>query len=346
MNTVAQQKRAVFVVAHPDDFQLFMNPVAAAAILSGDYSVAIIVTTAGDGGQGPAYWAAREWGTIASVRWLLDCTPNAPFDETPSPAAGAPLWNFVSFNEHNITTWTANIAQTPCACYFMRLPDGNMCGEGFGVTGDVSLPQLSNSAITPQPFPSLATITTIGTVDGSTTYTSWNDFTTTLEAIITDNGNYAISDCWVNYQQTDQTTNPCDHYDHYATGLASNAAIGQSTPLAVSEYLDYAMTQPPNGKTQLQGSAALWKIGMMAAYDKQVYDCARGQQNGGGKICCTIGGDNLGVYAGWMMAAPVFTTSTPGNFSPPSLAPLWPPTPFYSGCSGCQCSSSDSTSDH
>ena len=54
--------------------------------------------------------------------------------------------------------------------YFMRMPDGNdYDGTGYGKG---SLSNLRN----------LGTPTT--TVDGATTYTSWTDFTTTLQAVI------------------------------------------------------------------------------------------------------------------------------------------------------------------
>ena len=63
-----------YVVAHADDWQLFMNPDAFKDITMPDSKVVFIVTTAGDAGKEDNYWKAREEGMKSSIRFCL-----APF---------------------------------------------------------------------------------------------------------------------------------------------------------------------------------------------------------------------------------------------------------------------------
>ncbi len=51
-NIEAQNTTNVFVSAHPDDWQLFMNPNAYNSVKTPNEKVVFIHTTAGDAGQG------------------------------------------------------------------------------------------------------------------------------------------------------------------------------------------------------------------------------------------------------------------------------------------------------
>jgi LmbE family N-acetylglucosaminyl deacetylase len=110
---------SVFIVAHPDDWQLFMGDVAVRHLARDDRALFIVVS-AGDAGRDATYWQARESGAVASMRAALALT------EKP-----------------------ANRAVTR----FLRLPDGKPDGTGFSTTGFQSLQKLERHLV-----PQLVTI--------------------------------------------------------------------------------------------------------------------------------------------------------------------------------------------
>src|SRR3954465_11476478 len=60
----------VVVIAHEDDWQLFMGDVLERRLAAGD-SITFIYLTAGDDGRDSAYWRVRERAALASTRVAL-----------------------------------------------------------------------------------------------------------------------------------------------------------------------------------------------------------------------------------------------------------------------------------
>jgi hypothetical protein len=233
---------AFYIIAHQDDWQLFMNLNAYHDLVNSTCKVVIIHTTAGDEGQGPTYWHPREIGAISSARFCL-----APMG---LPAQGTT--GIRTFNNHTINYWSACNA----TCYFMRLPDGKGNGNGFQLYNYQSLTKLENGKIP-----------TITAVDQSTVYNGWSDLCQTIQAIIqtesSDVGNIRI-----NYQDPDPTYNSGDHADHYATGNAvQTMEIIPSLQQAL--FVDYNILQYP---PDLTGVDLFWKSGMFAAYEEALYN--------------------------------------------------------------------------
>lgn len=230
-----------YVVAHADDWQLFMHPNVYNDLIAPTGKVIFIITTAGDAGAEEAYWASREEGTKSSVRFCL-----------------APLTTLLQstgtreFNGHTINYWSANNA----TCYFLRLPDGNLDGNGFAAHDHHSLSKLETGQIN-----------TITAIDNSTTYHSWSDFHTTLQTIILSESQ-SISHKWINYLNPDAGANPNDHPDHIATGQAVQVMTIIST-LRQALFVGYNVS---NASENLNGTDLVWKAGMFAAYEKAVYD--------------------------------------------------------------------------
>ena len=54
------EKISIYVVAHADDWQLFMQPVVYNDIVSPTCKVIFIITTAGDAGMEATFWKAKE----------------------------------------------------------------------------------------------------------------------------------------------------------------------------------------------------------------------------------------------------------------------------------------------
>jgi GlcNAc-PI de-N-acetylase len=133
------------IVAHQDDWQLFMGDVIARRVQSGAH-VVFVYLTAGDDGRDAVYWATREKGVLQSTRIAAGV------------AAGdrsADHCSTVGILDHAIRKCT--IANTES--YFLRLPDGHRNGIGFSRHSFQSLRKLRQRRI-----PAMSA------VDGSTVY--------------------------------------------------------------------------------------------------------------------------------------------------------------------------------
>jgi hypothetical protein len=234
-------KVAFYVVAHADDWQLFMTPNAYHDLVAQDTKVVLITTTAGDAGKQSLYWGAREEGAKSSVRFCL-----APL------SALAQSTSVQQFNGHHIHRWSANST----SCYFLRLPDGGLDGGGFPAYHHQSLSKLRAGQID-----------AITAVDDSATYTGWSDFSTTLQAIVEAESS-GIPNLWLNYPNPDTSANSNDHPDHIATGQAV-----QAMPLIAhvqqALFVGYSLKRVP---ASLSATDLFWKAGMFAAYEKAVLD--------------------------------------------------------------------------
>ncbi len=230
-----------YIVAHADDWQLFMQPNAYNDLVAANSKVIFIITTAGDAGAGEKYWRAREEGCKSSVRFCL--APLANFAETSGTN---------DLNTHTIHYWLANNA----SCYFLRLPDGNLDANGFSSLGYQSLHKFCEGLIS-----------TITAADNSTTYNSWQDFCSTLQSIILHESE-GKSNILVNYLNPDAGKNPNDHPDHIATGQAIQAMTILSG-LQQALFVGYSVG---DDQEKLHPKDLFWKAGMFAAYEKAVFD--------------------------------------------------------------------------
>ena len=237
---------SLYVHAHEDDYQLFMNPNFFGDLGTPNSKVALILATAGDGGQGPSYWQAREEGTNSSTRFFIAAQGSL---------SGPGSYGTRNFNGHVINCWSANNATH----YFMRLPDGNIDGSGFPLYGNQSIGKLRTGAIP-----------TITAVDQSATYNGWSDFVNTIQAIIQAEASGIQSTPWINYTNPDPSINPGDHSDHVTTGQAAQA-MGIISNLNQALFINYHLSSFPE---DLTGENSFWKCGMFAAYEKAVYDAS------------------------------------------------------------------------
>jgi hypothetical protein len=233
-------KISFYIVAHADDWQLFMQPNAYNDLVAPDSKVVFIITTAGDAGANQSYWEAREEGMKSSIRFCL-----APFNLT--EASGSR-----ELNAHPITYCTINNVTS----YFLRLPDGGLDGNGFSAQGYESLPKFKSGQHG-----------SIHAVDNSATYYNWSDLCATIQSIIIyeSGGLPGVS---INYLNPEASANPNDHPDHIATGQAV-----QSMPMLSrfkqSLFVGYSVSKEME---KLQGAELFWKVGMFSAYEKAVFD--------------------------------------------------------------------------
>jgi len=218
----------VYIHAHQDDWQLFESPNSYHDYEAGDHLL-FIYATAGDAGQGPSHWHAREEAAQASVQvitgtGLASQGANVTFCYTTGPEVCHTIW-----------TWSVDRTVS----VYMRLPDSGNSGGGFPSTGFQSLSKLRDG-----------NISSITAIDSSATYTSGEDFYRNLGAIVSAYTPYAATTGihapdFDRDRQTSQggvCTGCLDHADHLAVGDAVYAmTVGMGTPWTRSFHIDYPL---------------------------------------------------------------------------------------------------------
>src|ERR1700730_5895499 len=229
----------VFVVAHEDDWQLFMGDVVAKRIRAG-HSVSFVYLTAGDYGRDSLYWQTRERAALKSTRVAIG--PDAA-DST------AVRCSTTEVLEHTIHK--CMIANTES--YFIRLPDGKRNGVGFARHDYQSLRKLRGKKIA-----------AIVAVDGSAAYHGWQDLMVTMSNLIGTSS--AATEIVVHANDPNVAANPHDHFDHRMAGLlVDDLRKGQTW--STEYYAGYAVaTRAANRSTD----EAREKTAIFLAYDKEM----------------------------------------------------------------------------
>jgi len=211
---------AFYFGAHPDDWQLFMNPNAYYDVQQPSNKVVFVYVTAGDAGVGlgnggrlQPYYLAREHGAKLSVRFMADASkaPELPVDSVASVAG------------HPVKRWFYRNTVS----YFMRLPDGSPQGTGYVATAEQSLKRLHEGVIR-----------TMTSIDDSTTYQGWSDLRTTLRKLI-DHERGAATNVWVNIPDTNIVKNVGDHADHQHMAQGVLEALAELPWIHKALYLNY-----------------------------------------------------------------------------------------------------------
>jgi LmbE family N-acetylglucosaminyl deacetylase len=183
------------VVAHQDDDLLFLNPDVLHAVRSGR-RVRTVYVTAGDAGEGAAYWQRRELGVRAAYATMADV--DDIWDQSSVAVAG-----------RQVTVVTLR-ARPVISLAFMRLPDGDGDGHGFAANQNQSLQKLWTGEIA-----------TIGTVDGATTYAK-SELQDALTALMS---SFGAGD--VNTLDFSRGYGDGDHSDHVTVAYLTRAAQTQ-----------------------------------------------------------------------------------------------------------------------
>src|SRR5215813_3026123 len=219
-------KVSFYFAAHEDDWQLFMNPSAFQDVIKGAAKTVFVHLTAGDAGLGTGlggrkhpFYLARENGAEAAIRFMADA----------DGAPGERVAELMIFNGHSIY----RVSYRNTVGYFLRVPDGNASGAGYGVTGFQSLKRLATGESD-----------ILRAVDGSATYYGWDDLVATLRAIIVyERGRAGLIQ--VNVAETDKRINPDDHTDHLMTAKAALEAVKNLSCVRRVYYVDYASSRLP-----------------------------------------------------------------------------------------------------
>jgi len=235
----AQSSRVAFyVVAHQDDWQLFMN--AFNDVTTPPSKIVFVYTTAG-GAPGPdgndpqghpiPFYIAREVGAQAAARAVADANET----NQSSGSMDSVLLTGDLNTQHPIRRYIFRNTRS----YFLRLPesgDNPFCFDGS--ENNIKTPCLLTLQSGSVDFPTLTA------VDSSTTYQSWNDLVLTLKSLVSNEAGPAHeSDLSFNIQDPDQDANQDDNPDHYATGAAMLEVTQNFPGATVTLYCDYATGQ-------------------------------------------------------------------------------------------------------
>jgi LmbE family N-acetylglucosaminyl deacetylase len=205
------------IIAHQDDWQLFMGDALVKRLRSGDHLI-FVYLTAGDDGRDSTYWRTRERAALQSTKLAEGVSP-------PSVVR----CGVVDVNAHAITE--CEIGNT--ASYFFRLPDGRRNGHGFAAYRYQSLRKLRAGKDS-----------SLNAVDGSTAYESWSELGRTIAALAaTDSAKLVVHTTDPNI-----SINPHDHFDHRMTGLLVKE-LGRRNHWNVVYYVGYALATRAANRT-------------------------------------------------------------------------------------------------
>ena len=224
------------LVAHQDDWQLFMGDVIARRVQTGA-PVVFVYLTAGDDGRDSVYWATREKAVLQSTRIAAG---GAAGDQSANHCT------IVSILDHAIRKCT--IANTES--YFLRLPDGHRNGIGFSRHSFQSLRKLRQQRIT-----------AMAAVDGSTVYSGWADLKSTVDSLIGESSSTRI--VTVHTSDPSVAVNPHDHFDHRMAGLLVYDSRRKAR-WNVVYYAGYALATRAANRT---GEQVRQKTALFRAYD-------------------------------------------------------------------------------
>lgn len=201
------------VVAHQDDDLLFMNPDLSRDIRDGR-CIRTVYMTAGDAGENVSYWGGREQGAKAAYAQMYG-VPDKWQDEQQLLAG------------RKVTV--AYLQDVPAvSLVFMRLPDGNLRGQGFAGHGHDSIRNLLT-----------VSRLNIRTVDATESY-SKQDLVDVLKEIMVKD----IPDHIRTHGSDD--IGDGDHADHQDVGILTGLARATYLePHTISQYLGYPTKDMP-----------------------------------------------------------------------------------------------------
>ena len=196
------------IIAHPDDDLLFMNPILAKQF--GANCIRTVYVTAADDGRSMDYWLGRQHGVEAAYALMAHADDNWVDEQA-------------IIDGHTILV--RGLKSNPAvSLMFLRLPDGNVHGQGFPSTGSISLEKASgNSTSLP--------------VLGSTESYSYKDVVQVVSSILV-----ADKPSQIFSHISGTTLSDGDHSDHRAVGaLVIQARVLANSTAIVSSFVGYPL---------------------------------------------------------------------------------------------------------
>jgi LmbE family N-acetylglucosaminyl deacetylase len=229
----------VVIVAHADDWQVFMGDAIVDRVRAGR-RVVFIYLTAGDHGRDSVYWQLRENAALQSTRIAVAMPVSARSSCDPIHVAARAITRCVLGSS---------------VSYFLRLPDGNRNGGGFARNRFESLRRLRAEAVS------------LDAIDGSQTYARWQDLTTTVATLVRMNvDSTSPADAVLHTTDPSVRANPHDHYDHRMAGKLTENLL-RANQWSGRYYVGYALTTRSPNRTTKQRQE---KLEVFEAYDREM----------------------------------------------------------------------------
>ncbi|NIZ92784.1 DUF7402 domain-containing protein, partial [Kineococcus rubinsiae] len=259
-------RSSITVDAHTDDDLFFQNPDvlrAVAVATTGASCYRGVYVTAGDAGRATStgYWQAREQGVQAAYATMAGVADE--WTATTRTFAGKPVV-------------VATLRDAPTVSLaFLRLPDGNVDGSGFGTTRYASLQKLYTGSI--------ATISTVDSGAGAGASYTRAQLSATLGALV-----LAQRASHVRTLDFTGTFGDGDHSDHHAVGYLVRDEVRAVAPGAtLAGYSGYpgagSPVNVPTTSPEFTAKAAAFEA--YAPYDallecRTAQDCLTGSRRG------------------------------------------------------------------
>ena len=235
--------RDLTIVAHQDDDLLFMNPDIQASIDAGN-EVTTLYITAGDAGEGEAYWSGREQG-IKNAYAAMAATESEWIDTLVT----------LSHDGAGYQINSSALATNPdIRLYFLRLPDG---GEnGLPRYNFESLIQLNDGRIS-----------SVTSVDGASTYARV-DVIGAIGAVLEHHQPDQIR-----VQDHQSEFAPREHRDHLSTAIFSEEALAtySAAQFTVTSYVHYGSVDLRANLVLQEQQQTLETFQVYAEHDQYVF---------------------------------------------------------------------------
>jgi LmbE family N-acetylglucosaminyl deacetylase len=178
------------IVAHEDDDLLFMNPDIQREI-DAKHCVRTVYVTAGDAGENNQYWLGRERASEVAYSSMLGADDSLVW-----------IKRTVKLGENQFVSVASPRGHREVSLIYMHLPDGNLNGQGYQISGFESLSRLRNG-----------TVAEVQTVDGQSRYSS-SQLTDTLTGLM----NFYVPTSINTQASTNVGHTYHDHVDHTTVG--------------------------------------------------------------------------------------------------------------------------------
>ena len=199
------------IVAHEDDDLLFMNPNLQHDI-DAKHCVRTVYMTAGDAGSGSQYWLGRERASEAAYETMLHVSEPLVW-----------VQKTVKLGDHQFVSIASPRGHKEIVLVFMHLPDGNINGQGYKVSGFASLTRLRSGQVA-----------RVQTVDEQSYYSS-EELTQALTTLM----DYYLPTVLNTQASSDMGHVYHDHQDHLAVGRYVNDAFKSYVNEAITPLKHY-----------------------------------------------------------------------------------------------------------
>ena len=221
----------VYVVAHEDDWQLFMGEVAHRNLEKTNSKSLFVYLTAGEAGREQVFWNAREIGAMASIAQVYGDTVGNNYNESEKVVAGKNI-AYRSFGN--------------TSSYFLRIPDGNGTGNGFERHGYQSLKKLYQLSINE-----------VSDVTYTNTYTM-DELKQVIRDLVTLESQNVQGTAFY-FSESDESINYNSHPDHVISSKIGQEALTEFKGPKFG-FEDYGISQKPVNlsEDEIDMKTAMW----------------------------------------------------------------------------------------